>query len=388
MGGYNYKGLKLVKAKRWYVEFYYRIPDGLQKRYDDQEWLRYRKYEDINRIKDPAEKEKYGRLLKAAIKFALENEGYNPLAAEAKLFVKKEGIALTAKVGIEHFKDNISQKSLDTETNSRYSRTADLILEYLEKVGKLNIPFEEVDETLITECLQFYRKSVPWSNRTYNNNLGYFSIIFNFLKKKKKISHNPCDDIEKLRYTTVKHRYYDDKLLPKVTAALKETCPVLYLIAQFVYYAGVRSSKEILNLQVGDILMDRERIRFRITKGKREDYIVLDPKLKEIIRDSGIMNYPEDHYIFDATGIPQPKKSSGAFIPKRFRKVRKKVGLTEDYTLYSFKHTRAVNLLTDGAEPIDIMQLFRHHDLTTTSKYIRDLGFDLNAKFAAKSRDF
>jgi site-specific recombinase XerD len=114
---------------------------------------------------------------------------------------------------------------------------------------------------------------------------------------------------------------------------------------------------------------------------------LLDPKLKEIILVNGLLDNPGDYFVFTYHGKPWATQSADDFLQKKFRMIRAELNLSKDYTLYSFKHTRAVHLLMDGAQPIDIMQLFRHTDLSTTTKYIRDLGFDLNAKFTDKSRN-
>jgi hypothetical protein len=45
----NYRGLRIVKGKRWYVEYHYLIPEGLRHFHDDKKWKRIRVYEDINR---------------------------------------------------------------------------------------------------------------------------------------------------------------------------------------------------------------------------------------------------------------------------------------------------------------------------------------------------
>lgn len=388
MSGSNYKGLKIVKGKRWYIEYYYRIPEGLRQKHDGLEWKRFREYGYINKYRDD-QREREARKLYDKFLLSFNQENYNPFETHENIFIKKVGKSISMIGALEYFEENIGEKGVDPDTVRRYKYTANLLKTYLITRGLKDIEPDLLDESIILDCLQFYKTSIPWGNRNYNNQLGYMSIVFNYLKKRKKINHNPVAEIPKLKHITHKHRYYDEKTLTKVINALKEKDQYLYLAAQFVYYAGVRSAKELVGLQVKDILMDRDRLRFKgsETKGKRDDYIFLDPKLKELILQSGIMEYPGEYYIFTYHGKPHERQSADDNMQKRFRQIRKHLNLGQDFTLYSFKHTRAVHLLIDGAEPVDIMQLFRHTDLGATTKYIRDLGFALNTKFAAKSRD-
>jgi integrase len=386
MEGVKYKGLKLVKGKRWYVEYYYEIIEGLRHEFNGEKWKRIRVFEELNRLTG-ARRERYANQLFISVQQNLEN-GYNPLSSDEKYFVKNLGKSLTMKEALAYFKENITEKGVDKDTSARYIRVSNLLEHYLQKIGKEYITPDLVDEALISECLQWYKKNKSWSNRHYNNVLGYLSTVFNYLKKRGKISINPCIGINKLNFVSHKHRYYDDKTLKLLMKTLEEKDAYLRLAALFVYYAGVRSSKELLSLQVGDILVDRDRIRFRgsATKGKRDDYIFLDPILKKVIVEKGILNYPAEYHVFSIKGEPDLIPASDEYLQKHFRKIRRALGLSEEYTLYSMKHTRAVHLLMDGAQPVDIMQLFRHNDLGATTKYIRDLGFDLNTKFADKSR--
>jgi site-specific recombinase XerD len=177
---------------------------------------------------------------------------------------------------LQYYRESILELGLEDPTLIKYKRIANYLEQYLVSRGKGRLAPDQVDETLISDCLQYFRKSVPWSNGTYNKMLGFMSIMFNYLKKKRKVDKNPCDDIGNLRAVAYKHKYYDEKTLREMVTYLKDNDPYLYIAAQFVYYAGIRSSKELINLQVQDILLERDRIRFRgnATKGKRDDYIL------------------------------------------------------------------------------------------------------------------
>lgn len=382
----NYKKLELVKGAQWYVKFYLRVPDELFHVYK-KKWKRFRVKEDINRY-EGEEKEEYGQLLLNAVKIVLADTSFNPFEYLTQVAVKNKGQSLTIALALDFAAKNIAETGVDPVTVQRYTRVIDLIREYLKGEGYLELPPHQVDSTVITECFQHYKKTVPWGNKNYNIQFSYACSIFAFLKKKKKIDINPCENYDQLPTISRLHKYYDAETGKKILEYAQQDISVLTSI-NCIYYAAVRSGKELMRLQVGDILIDRDRIRFRgeAVKNKRDDYIVLDPKLKAYIIEKGLHNYPSNYYIANPSGIPSAKMASTGWLQKKYREMRKLFGLSTEYTVYSWKHTRAVHLLMDGAKPRDIMQLFRHKDLSTTSKYIRDLGFDMDAEFTELSRD-
>ena len=77
---------------------------------------------------------------------------------------------------------------------------------------------------------------------------------------------------------------------------------------------------------------------------------------------------------FIADGKPGIKPFGHGFFSKRFYKIRKLAGLSNDYTIYGFKHTRVVHLKIDGATDAEIMALTGHSDYSSFAKYLRDIG--------------
>lgn len=377
----HYRPPRVVKTKtRWYVEYYYRVPQELRLQYGDREWERFRVFEDINRYKD----DEYAGKLRDAVERSLER-GWSPFEQkEIDLALEGETVdkdKVTIKDALEHFMTEWRKKGLEPETVTRYDAVCELLAEYFRDRKLLQQPVNRVRKHHIEGMLHHYRQEKDWSNRQYNNMKGYIGTIFSFLKKKEVIEKNPTLEIEKLKTKTKKHKYYDKKLFPKVTAIIKENDPQLWLATQFVYYLAARSSKELRQLKVGSILDGGERFLFpaETAKSKRDDLIPIAEPLKQELIARRIMDYPQNYYIFSVDGTPGPKPVNADYFSDHFRRIRKKAGLSEDHTLYSFKHTRAIHLIKDGAKLADISKLFRHNDIATTAKYARELGFDFDA---------
>ena len=96
-----------------------------------------------------------------------------------------------------------------------------------------------------------------------------------------------------------------------------------------------------------------------------------------------------DKYIFSAKGRPDEKPASQNYFASLFKLFKDKLGLDESYTIYGYKHLRAIHLIHDGVQPYELMKLFRHSDLSTTSIYLRELGLTVNAEaINSKTRKF
>jgi site-specific recombinase XerD len=377
----DYRPAKLVKGKRWYIEYYYRIPAELRPLHDNKEWERFKVNEDVNRYKD----EEHAALLLDAVNEALKN-GFNPFNKE-QMQLAMEGVApnpgiITIKSALEFFLDKYGKRGLEQGTMQKCRYAVELIREYFSSKGLLAQPINKVRKQHIENLLEQNKEEKKWGNRQYNNLKSVIYTVFEFLRKKELIEKNPVEDIESLKTRSKKHKYYDKQLFPKVTHVIKTNQPYLWYAVQFVYYLCVRSEKELMAIKVGDILDEGENFLFRaeVTKSDRDDLVPIDPHLKNVMQEMGLLEANKNHYIFSPVLNPSPRPCGKNFFARRFQNVRKEMGLSEDYTLYGFKHTRAVHLLREGVKLIEIMRLMRHTDIATTAKYVRDLGVDIDLK--------
>lgn len=372
----DYKPPKLRKGKRWYIEFWYRVPPELVPVLG-KEWERFRVNEGINRYKD---QQLADQLLKA-VEEGLK-AGKNPFK-QAVTDLAMEGTGtkeLTIKEGLEFFLKKYQSRGLESTTLNRYSYAVELVREYFAERKLLSQPISKVRKIHIENLLEINQKERKWSNRQYNNLKGYIFTIFEFLRKKEQIDKNPVEHIESLKSKSKRHRYYDKQLFPKVTAVIKDNSPYLWYAVQFVYYLCVRSEKELSQIKVGDILDNGERFLFRAesTKSDRDDLIPIDPNLRKVMAEMGLFKAPKNYYIFTTEGKPGPVPFGKNFFARRFREIRELAGLSTEFTLYGFRATRAVHLINDGLKPVDLMVLLRHTNFQATQSYLRGLGIDFD----------
>jgi integrase/recombinase XerD len=133
------------------------------------------------------------------------------------------------------------------------------------------------------------------------------------------------------------------------------------------YGAGLRIS-EAVALQPPAIDSKRMVLRVEQGKGKKDRYVMLSPRLLDVLRDWWRVERPQ-HWLFpgdipgrhitrDAVGQACEKAHSICKIPK-------------PNTPHSLRHAFAVHLLEQGTDVRTIQLLLGHRSLSTTAKYLK-----------------
>lgn len=133
------------------------------------------------------------------------------------------------------------------------------------------------------------------------------------------------------------------------------------------YAAGLRISEAVC-LKTGDIDSQRMVIRVDQGKGQKDRYVMLSPKLLEILRAWWRVNKPR-YWLFPGD-IPDQHISTSAVVwaCKRARKIS---GIRKVITPHSLRHGFAVHLLESGTDVRSIQLLLGHRSLATTARYLR-----------------
>jgi integrase/recombinase XerD len=132
-----------------------------------------------------------------------------------------------------------------------------------------------------------------------------------------------------------------------------------------LYATGLRVS-ELLALQVSDIDSRRMVIRVRQGKGRKDRYVMLSPKLLEVLRDYWRFERPR-HWLFPGR-IPGRPMTVGA-LECILGKLSERSGLSKPVTPHRLRHSFATHLLEAGVNIRLIQALLGHRSLRTTALY-------------------
>ena len=138
-------------------------------------------------------------------------------------------------------------------------------------------------------------------------------------------------------------------------------------ILTICYAAGLRIS-EAVRLKVGDIDSQRMVIRVEQGKGQKDRFVMLSPKLLQILRNWWPVDKPKE-WLFpgDLAGSPITREAVG----QACQKAHRNCGISKPITPHSLRHGFAVHLLESGTDVRTIQLLLGHRSLATTARYLR-----------------
>ena len=139
------------------------------------------------------------------------------------------------------------------------------------------------------------------------------------------------------------------------------------VILTVCYAAGLRVS-EAGRLTPQAIDSQRMVIRVDAGKGRKDRYVMLSPKLLDILRDYRRKARPQ-HWLFPGD-LPGQPITTGA-VELVCRLAREQAGIAKPVTPHPLRHAFAVHLLESGTDIRTIQLLLGHRSLSTTASYLR-----------------
>jgi site-specific recombinase XerD len=133
------------------------------------------------------------------------------------------------------------------------------------------------------------------------------------------------------------------------------------------YAAGLRISEAV---RLTPPAIDSQRMVLRIAQGKgqKDRYVMLSPRLLEILRDWWRVSRSRP-WLFpgDRPGAPITTRA----VNRACRAAQRRCGIPKPITPHSMRHAFAVHLLEAGTDVRTIQLLLGHRSLATTARYLR-----------------
>ena len=240
---------------------------------------------------------------------------------------------------------------------------------YVERVAKFAQHFGKSPEKLGSADVRAYlvylvhKRHVSWSY--YNQALCALRFFYNVtLGKDWIVKSIVCPKQE--------------KKLPVVLSPA-EVCQFFQAITNLkhrailmtAYAAGLRVS-EVVALRVEDIDSKRMVIRVRQAKGRKDRYVMLSPRLLDLLREywKARRRRPElrsSPWLFPGQNPDRPMTSKP--VHDACRTVRESSGLSKRVTVHTLRHSFATHLLEAGTDIRTIQVLLGHRSIKTTALY-------------------
>jgi site-specific recombinase XerD len=209
-----------------------------------------------------------------------------------------------------------------------------------------------------------------------------------FLLQEKKLSPSSLGvtaaALRFLYQTTLRRPWPADLVIP--TPRQPDTLPVILSpeeVVQFLgcvtntkhhailttcYAAGLRIS-EALHLKPAAIDSQRMVLRIEQGKGSQDRYVMLSPKLLEILRAYWRAVRPPGPWLFPGQKGEKPLRREA--VEKACDKAQRLADLPKRVRPHALRHAFAVHLLESGTDIRTIQLLLGHRSLATTARYLR-----------------
>ena len=132
-----------------------------------------------------------------------------------------------------------------------------------------------------------------------------------------------------------------------------------------IYATGLRLS-EARRLEVADIDSARNTVRVRQGKGRKDRYVMLSPRLRDLLREYW-KTYRPSRLLFP--GLDPQRPLAERTLQDALRQAREKAGLSPQVTAHTLRHCFASHLLEAGVNVRVIQLLLGHASLKTTARY-------------------
>ncbi len=353
--------------KRWYIEFYVW---NVQK----DSLVRKRTY-DANHYTTSRERKRYAYRMIREINELLY-EGYHIDVAKTVESGEEERKSFTLSEAVEYALE-IKRPSIRETSYASYKSTKNKFLEWAKenRIATMDVAYFDklraiyFDDYLLVHC--------NYSARTINGDISYIKSFFQVLVDREIITNNPFQKLKKHKEASSRRNLALSKnQIKKIKEEIEEKDRQLWLFVQFIYYCYLRPN-EVRQLTFQHIHLEKRQIFIpgHISKNGMDGYVTIPEVFARELKKSGIFK-TDNEYIFQSkNGIKPVSKNVMGY---RYRQLVKKLKLSRDYTLYSWKHSGVVSAYNAGVDIKTLQKQCRHQSLEQTDIYLKSLGLDEN----------
>jgi integrase len=208
------------------------------------------------------------------------------------------------------------------------------------------------------------------SNTSYNTAKRYYKCIFNLLVQLGCTMNNPVVGIKNKKAVASINQAFEKAELTDLLAYLKINDKVLYRVAILMYTTFMRPHQEIRRLKVKFFNFSEQLLILppRFTKNGKQ---VTIPLQQEVLEEFGFLR------CMDAEEFVFGDVNSDYFATRWGKKIRNVYPLKPNQTLYSIRHTAAVEMYKRTKDVALIQRMMHHSSMEVTIGYLRSLNCNL-----------
>lgn len=349
-------------TKQWYVYFYFRDNTGKRKQF------RYKM--GINYLETKKERILEANAIIQALSTKLQ-DGWNPLTKE------KEEVREDKTVS-DRLDEILSIKSAYITPRSRktYYDQINLFKKWLKSSQINHLYSQNLTSSHVRKYLDWLLGVKRYSGKTYNSHLTTLKSFFNEMVERNYMNESPAKGFKMVREEVGKNTTYSEHEEKLFDATIKGKEQDFYLATRFVRYLFLRRS-ELSQLQVKHINWQSKTIVIpsENSKNRNQDSVTIPQTLEKLIIKHRLLELGPEMYIFGKDFKPSLSKLKRVDdLTDCQREINRALGIKNECTFYSWKHTGAVELYQRTKDVYVVMRQCRHSDIKMTMRYLRSLG--------------
>lgn len=223
--------------------------------------------------------------------------------------------------------------------------------------------------------IQEYLNGFKATPTHYMNKRKELFSLLNYLKHAFGLDLNITKAIDRVKTKATLHTIYSQEQLSEVLAYLKEHHANLYLCCLISYGCFLRPHIEVRNLKGSHFKFDCTEIHLSGDENKsgRVRTVCLPDYVREAIYER-VSQLGKNENLFSGNEAPFNEYYFKTAWSRHF-KIMLASGIVENnQTIYSFRHTAAVNVYKQTKDLHLLQQLLGHSNMIVTLKYLRGLG--------------
>jgi integrase len=326
-----------------------------------------------NRAKSLSERDQLLNKLKFEIHKALDANNYpsrleEPMQIKVKPSCSKEtptAIKLLFEAVKGKLRSDLS-RTYKRDLKSIYRKFRDFMLPE-EAKGQL----AEIKRVRVEKFLsQFGSTGTYYMNKRRN-----LSVLFTLAGSLIDMQVKQVKETQKRKAKATLHEKYEQEQLKPILNWLKEHYPNLHICCLLTYGSWLRPHEEIRLLTKNDFRNGNTEVHLSgdDNKGGKVRIVHVPEYIRVELQDrlSAITRHDN---IFSLTAVPFNEYYFNTQWSRAWARMQKLGLIFENQTIYSFRHTAAIQLYRQTKDVHLLQQLLGHSAITVTLKYLRNLG--------------
>lgn len=291
--------------------------------------------------------------------------GWNPFA--------ENGSARSATKLEEIFERYIRHVSQDCrrKTIHCYTSRVNVLREYMSTLSAPPVYAYQFTREFVIDFLDWVYFDREVTPRTRNNYMNWCYGFCEFMVNRRYLEKNPAENIGKSKEKPKKRKPLSPAMLSAMREHLETESRHFLLACMFEYYCFIRPT-ELSYLRIRDIDLREQSVRVsgEYSKNKRDGKVALPDVLGRLLVELGTFDYPGEWYLFSRNFRPGREKAGADQFNKRWVKMRRRLGWSDEFQFYSLKDT-GIRDLANSEGIVVARDQARHTDISTTNKYLQ-----------------